>query len=193
MTWRWGGVRVTVDYFGILIVTIMLLLDRSGCAGAALLACFLHEGGHALAMAVCRVKLRAIRLCPWGIRMERGAGERSRPVEYLIAASGPLANGIAALLLWPLSERMATLQAACGLFNLLPLEGMDGGDLLRLCLLSRLPDREADTLHTTVTAAIGLAASALGIVFLFRAKNPTLLLAALYLLFLLLWQKSRDK
>ena len=193
MTWRFGTVRVTVDFFGILVVTGMLLLDCSGCAGAALLACCLHEGGHALAMAVCGVALREVRLCPWGIRMERAAGERSKGIECLIAASGPAINLIAALILWPLSERLAAIQAACGLFNLLPLEGMDGGDLLRLCVLSRLPDHRADAVHTAVTLTIGFAASALGVVVLFRAKNPTLLLAGLYLTFLLLWQKSRDK
>lgn len=193
MTWRLGGVRVRVDYFGILIVTGMLLLDRSGCASAALAACCLHEGGHALAMTACKVALREVRLCPWGIRMERAAGERSRGIECLIAASGPAVNLLAALILWPASGRTAAVQAACGLFNLLPLEGMDGGDLLRLCVLSRLPDRRADAVHTAVTLSVGLAAAALGIAVLFRAKNPTLLLAALYLVFLLLWQKSRDK
>ena len=193
MIWRLGGVRIRVDYFGILIVTGMLLLDRSGCASAALLACCLHEGGHALAMAACKVALREIRLCPWGIRMERAAGERSRGIECLIAASGPFVNLIAALILWPISERIAAIQTACGLFNLLPLEGMDGGDLLRLCVLSRLPDRRADAVHTAVTLTVGLAASVLGVVVLFRAKNPTLLLAALYLTFLLIWQKNRDK
>ena len=193
MIWRWGGVRVKVDYFGILIVTVMLLLDRSGCASAALLACFLHEGGHALAMAVCGVRLREVRLCPWGIRMERSAGERSRGIECLIAACGPAINLIAALILWPISARSAAVQAACGLFNLLPLEGMDGGDLLRLCVLSHLSERRVEVVHTAVTVTIGLVASGMGIVVLFRAKNPTLLLAALYLIFLLLWQKSRDK
>lgn len=192
MTWRVGGLRVTVDYFGILLVTGMLLLDRSGAMGAALLACGLHEAGHAAAMAVLGVRLKAIRLCPWGIRMERRPGEVSRGAAFGIAAAGPTVNLLAALVAWPISQRLAAIQAACGLFNLLPLEGMDGGDLLRLALSACLSEGAVDAVQRVITVTLALCGAAAGAWLLLYARNPTLLLASLYLLFLLLWQKSRS-
>ena len=192
MTWRVGSLRVQVDYGGILIVTVMLLLDRGGAMSAALLACGLHEGGHALAMALLGVKLRLIRLCPWGIRMERRPGELPRWQEAVIAAAGPAVNLIAALALLPWRPLAAGVQAACGVFNLLPLSGMDGGDLFRLALAARLSESAAERVQRVVTVVLALAGVGAGILLAVEGMNPTLLLASLYLLFLFVWQKSRS-
>lgn len=194
MTWRLGKTKITLDVPGMLIVTAMLIADRSGAMSMALAACCMHEGGHAVAMMLLGVPLRTIRLCPWGIRMERGGGEIERNQSVRIALSGPLVNWIAAVMLWPVSLRFAAVQAVCGLFNLLPLEGMDGGDLLDLILLQRLPERKAAVIRTAITATLGTVCGAAGVYLLLLGGNPTLLLAALYLLFMLIWQcKSRDR
>lgn len=193
MKGRLGHLRVEVDYFGILTVTMMLLLDRSGSMGMALLACALHEGGHALAVRLRSGRIRSIRLCPWGIRMETQPGPPSAVTRALVSAAGPMANLLAAALFWRVHRSFAAMELGCGVFNLLPLEGMDGGDLLRIGLSLFLSPRAVEITEWALTVVLGLTGAAVGVWAVCRMRNPTLLLAALYLVGFSIWKKVRGR
>ena len=192
MRWRWSRLWLEVDYFGILVVTVMLLLDQSGSMGMALLACTLHEGGHAVMTLLRSGRVLSLRLCPWGIRMVTQPGPPSALTHALVAAAGPAANLAAAALLWRVNLRLAAIELGCGLFNLLPLAGMDGGDLLRILLSAILSAKAVDGLEWGITAVLGAAGCSAGVWAVVHRRNPTLLLAALYLVGFSIWKKARS-
>ena len=145
---------------------------------AALFACvLLHELGHALAARRLGIPVREIVLLPIGgvARLERNPG---RPLhELLIAAAGPLVNGVIAIGLAALLWWHGELPAAAGtmaadfaapslrgalywllgsnvllvLFNLVPAFPMDGGRILRALLAMALGYPRA----TRIAAALG--------------------------------------
>ena len=126
----------------LLVLTLLILLllrDHSGLVRTALLASVLHETGHVLAYWHLRHALPALSISPCGIglRWQAGIGENPRSL-LLTAAAGPAVN----LLLCCGTLALMQLRASCwgysfaavnlctGLFNLLPLGGLDGARIL---------------------------------------------------------------
>lgn len=98
----------------------------------------LHELGHAGVGTAFGVPTRDITLYPFGGVAAMQLEARNSRAELWIALAGPAVNGVLALLalggvlfgfqrLWP----VVLLNAAMGLFNLLPAYPMDGGRVLR--------------------------------------------------------------
>ena len=126
----------------LLLLTLLILLllrDHSGLARTALLASVLHETGHVLAYWCLRRELPALSLSPCGIalRWQSGIGETPRR-HLLVAAAGPAVNLLlcaGALTLMQVQASywgytFAGVNLCTGLFNLLPLGGLDGARIL---------------------------------------------------------------
>lgn len=192
-------IQATVPFFAL--IAFLLLVDRTGAALCGLTAAALHEAGHLLAMFLCKRAPCRIRFTVFGaeIAAENAAGSYRQ--DALIAVAGPAVN----LLLWGgtavyLSAAVASAPAQMFLlsnallagFNLLPVEPLDGGQTL-LSLLSLCFEREQAQQVVQIVSFIALIPiAALGFLVLFQSHwNVTLLLAAVYLLFLLLMKNGR--
>lgn len=97
-------------------------------------AAAVHELGHALVLWGMDKPPTSIRLSFAGAVME--TARLSYREEFLAAAAGPGASLLLGLLV-PVFPRLGTYSLALGLFNLLPLWGLDGGRMLRCALLRR--------------------------------------------------------
>ena len=119
-----------------------------------LLAAGIHEMGHGLALLCmgrppCRMELSAL-----GAQLEipaLGYGQSA-----LALAAGPIASLLLGLTL-PLCPTAGLLSLGLGLFNLLPLRGLDGGELLYNLLCLRLSPERSDR----ITSGISILLSAL--------------------------------
>ena len=155
----------------------------------------LHEFGHALAARRYGISTPDITLLPIGgvARLQRMPEEPWQ--EFVVAISGPIVNvGIAAVLfatldsspgMEPLAElaspepgmmeKLAWVNVALVVFNLIPAFPMDGGRVLRALLAARMNYARA----TQIAAAVGQ-----GIAFLFGffglLYNPLLIFIALF-------------
>lgn len=106
--------------------------------GRFCLCVLIHELGHGLAMAACRIPVRRVSLRISGAVIEgsfRGYGQ-----ELLCAAAGPTAGAILAALLYRRAPELAVLSALLTAVNLLPLYPLDGGRMLKAALLLRLEE-----------------------------------------------------
>ena len=111
-----------------------------------------------------------------------------------ISLAGPLANGLAAAVLFCLrSPYAAVVHLALAGFNLLPAAALDGGELLRygMCLLGM--ERLADSLLRFTSALILLPLAAISIWLFIRNENPTLLIVSGYLLALIIFSEKNEK
>lgn len=173
------GVRVEVGRSLILLLGLIVFLSGGDIASSAmfaallLLAIFLHEMGHAWGNIVQGVPVRRIMLHGGGGFCE-SARTAPRTQQELIVAMGPIVNlglwALSSLGLWavwtwgsyPPSQMMieasialsifAFLNLALFVFNLVPVQPLDGGKLFHLAALRLVPPATAQR----VTGAVGL-------------------------------------
>lgn len=147
------GIPVLVSPAAVLLLTLPIALTAGSGAGGAGLAASLvaslcigllaHEFAHALVAR--RLGLEVIDVTIWPLGgMARLAGLQARPqAEAPVAAAGPVANLLLALLAWPLPGVLAqgflVVNLLLGLGNLIPLFPLDGGRILRAFLARRSP------------------------------------------------------
>lgn len=173
------GVRVEVGRSLILLAGLILILSGGNIVQSAmfvsmlLLAIFLHELGHAWGNIVQGVPVRRIMLHGGGGFCE-SARSATRHQQELVVAMGPVVNlalwalsslGVWAIWTWgsfPPNAVMIYLSMALSMFgflnlalfvfNLIPVQPLDGGKLFHLILLRFLPPSQAHR----VTGMVGL-------------------------------------
>ena len=134
---------------------LLLYFDSSQFLRIGLLAACLHECGHILAFWTLFRRLPVVEVTVTGFCMQTrgcrmGAGQR-----FCLAAAGPAANALLALLAWAQARRQFTAWGAAfwaanvltGLFNLLPIPPLDGAQMLAAALERRRTGRN-DKLHS---------------------------------------------
>ena len=153
----------------------------------------IHELGHVMAMRAFGWRVREIRLLPFGGAAEtEEAGSVPAAEEAIVAAAGPLQNvwmGAAALFCariegvdpgWAMY--IAHANAFIALFNLLPIQPLDGGRLLSAWLTVRLPYQSALKWSVRIGLALSLAMAMAACVPVFGGVQLNLLLVGLFLL-----------
>ncbi len=160
----------------------------------------IHEGGHLLVMACSGYFPKRIKISLFAIditdsaRQQRSARENLRIIFF-----GPFANFICFLpsyLLYLIGIAsilpFAAANLSVGLFNLLPVMSLDGGQLLYLLLCRRLPHEKAEKAVDVLTFALLLPLAALGLWVLLESKhNFSLLFVCAYLVLSLLLRDNR--
>lgn len=137
---------------GFLVLTALLLfLDREGTAPAVLAAWLVHEGGHLLLLYGVGGRVRKVELTLNGVKIEAEQGRGlSYTGELLSVLAGPGINLALALGCARLGEGwylFSGANLALGIFNLLPIPGLDGGrvfTLLKLLLLEEEKKRKKE-------------------------------------------------
>ena len=144
--------KIRITPGAILMFAAMLVAgDRLFLAGV--LAAAVHECGHLLAARLLHIPLRLLELDIGGARILPVGEPPTFLSQGLLAAAGPAASLLLALLLHPIIPpngvsfclllQNSTLSLA--LFNLLPISGFDGGNILSALLTPRLAYGRAQT------------------------------------------------
>ena len=188
--------RLTATSGFFLMLALLLYLDGGVLFWAALSAALFHELAHYAAARTCGATLHCLRLTAVGAEMELRSQILTYPAELAIAAAGPLANLLLALLLanlpaLPNRFLLAGVHLSLGVFNLLPVAPLDGSQILRSALSALASpawgQRCANALSLLLSAVLVL----FGIVAFLRGSNPSLLVTAFWLLSRNLPQKNR--
>ena len=184
---RRNRTAISVSPTAPLLLALFVMLSSPLLLSALLLAAILHELGHYWVLRRLHARVTAIRITALGAEMQV-AGRLSYGGELLAAAAGPAVNLALALLLgyggrlWSPLYLFAGAQLMLGVFNLLPVQPLDGGSLLwNFAAWLTEPytaDRVAGVVGFGVAALLTLAAGAA----LMLGGSPFLLLAAAGLL-----------
>ena len=181
-------VRVSPAVF--LLLAVFILCSSPLLLAALLLAALAHELGHYFVLRRSNCGVSGVYVTALGAEMRLSHPQRlSYGREMAATAAGPLVNLLWAVALswagqrWEMLYLFSGAQLVLGLFNLLPVRPLDGGQLLWLALAWRWEPFTADR----VSAAVGLGTAALlvlGGLWLFGTQggSPFLLLGALGLL-----------
>ncbi|MDR2655757.1 MAG: site-2 protease family protein [Oscillospiraceae bacterium] len=158
----------------------------------------LHELGHLAAMRALGDVPESVVFVACGIRIDK----RENPIilrEIIILLAGPLVNLTVFCILYPVFgggagklSLIAVYNLALGVFNLLPVSGLDGGRLFEL-LVSQIAGEKTAGIICAAVSVIFLLPLAAGAFFVFF-KNPgntTLLVTLVFMLAALLDGKFR--
>ncbi len=190
MRFKFFGTEIYVSFLFVAVIAFMLATDRTGLVIPTLFAVLIHETGHFFAMWVVGCRPKAIRLIPASVQVIRGFSLRPYG-EVGVAICGPAAN-IAVFLSLLLnyhyfSDRTSlvfgVLNLIIGMFNLLPVSGLDGGTILGAALSRLVEPKRADSIVKIITAIMSAAVLFIGIYMCFSGRfNISVFIVALYLL-----------
>lgn len=129
-----------------LLLGAVLLFDNSMGLLATALAMLLHELGHLLAAHMLHIKIKKLSFDVFGAKIMT-SGVYSYEKEAWLAIGGPLCSLLLAVLLFPFKGTfpltLAATSLSLGIFNLLPIEGFDGGRVLHAILTRKLSSAHA--------------------------------------------------
>lgn len=187
-------VEIRAGFF--IVIAFMLLIGDNTAVLISLFSSFLHESGHILTLFLCGGKIEKLVLSSSGMRIDR---DFSRLLcfssEMMIAFSGAAVNlfiSLSAFVAFRLSGhelcfKIFGINMVIGLFNLLPLQSLDGARGLEFILLRRIPQERVERvlLIVSVTTAVFLLIL-FSLTVIFRAINPSFVVVIIYLLILLI-------
>lgn len=187
-------VEIRAGFF--IIIAFMLIIGDNSTVLISLFSSFLHESGHIVALILCGGKIDKLVLSSSGMRIDRDCSRLlCFSSEMLIAFSGVAVNmfsALCALIVLRLSGHdlwfnVFGINMVIGIFNLLPLQSLDGARGLEFILLRRIPQERVERvlLIVSVTTAVLIMVFFL-LTIIFRAINPSFVIVVIYLLILLI-------
>lgn len=179
------GVCFEFSFIAVALLSLVLLLDKSGKVAMCIMSAFIHECGHITALMINRVKIKSIRLRTFDILIDASKRE-SFLCDFTVTLFGPVFNLIFALIFFKVYYPFFVSNVVLAVFNLLPLETFDGGHALKLILNRFFSYKTVNTVLLVLSLLLLIPMLLLGILVLFYSKyNYSLLLIALYLLAIL--------
>ena len=191
MRFRIKGVRFEISFYFFALLAAFFILEPDNTTACGAIAAFLHECGHLVAMLIVpgsQVERVCIGAC--GVRISaqmRGQYKRWIPV----CTAGAAVNLIlAALSLLPallcgnhFLSVFASANICLGAVNLLPVEPLDGGQLMRALLLRCASPEKADHVCFVISLLTIIPLVCAGLWLLMRTRfNFSLLILSLWLL-----------
>lgn len=137
MRFKIFGIEIYISFLFFGAITIMLATDKTGFVLPCITAVVLHECGHLFMMWLRECAPKSIKLIPASVQIT-ASFSRNYKTDILVAFSGPVVNLVmfgALYYNYLCFKNNATLCFAIvnliyGVFNLLPVKGLDGGTVL---------------------------------------------------------------
>lgn len=146
--------RFSADPVAVLVFTLLYVSLEDRELAALLPAVLIHELGHLAAMRLLGLRLCALRLELTGLCI-RYSGAPNRWERFLTAAAGPALGLIYAQLASCMGwELTAGLSLLLSLFNLLPVQPLDGWQMAAALCSGARSGRVLDTLGVLVSVAV---------------------------------------
>ncbi len=189
MRFKLLGTEIYISFLFAAVVTVLLATDRTGLILPALFAIVMHELGHLFAMWATECAPKRIKLIPASVQITNSFSKQYKN-DIIIAVCGPLVNFILFFTLYfnyfafknENTLYYALINLLIGIFNSLPVWGLDGGTVL-FSILAKRYDLNRATLTVkiiTFITAIGVIVGA--VVLTIRGKlNLSLYIVGIYL------------
>lgn len=199
--------KISVSIFSCVWILVLFLLDVPYIL-PMIFAVALHECGHLFCARLLNIRVLRLEFSMLGAQMNIDNTYLSYKHEFLLAMAGPLAGWLGFALCFPLSNRFCALpffsefllpfsviSLCLCLFNLIPIDTLDGGRMLR-CVLSSLFSPECADLVLKITSFLTLLSLWLLSVYMMLkiVSGLTLFIfsAMLFVRFFIFGRKNRD-
>lgn len=182
-------------------MTAVVLLDTSQTVVLGCLSAILHELGHLIFMKKYNSFPRNIKISLFDVAIiDDNRKSHTLKQELLIALGGVMMNFIFGAIFFVLFLNLnydfllilAGTNILLLVYNLLPVDTLDGGQALYLILSSHLPEASTERIMLIVSLVILFPCAVLGFLLLIESRyNFTLLLTSLYLIAVILLKQVK--
>lgn len=180
---------IRIDPLSAVLLALALYFLELRMIAALAAAVIVHELGHIAALRALGLRICALRSEMQGFCIDY-AGETSRLGHAAAALAGPVAGLAMAFAVSALAVRTggaffaltAGVSLLLSLFNLLPIQALDGGRVLKLVLSALLGDNAGRRAANAVSTAVALVLFALGMYIFLAGHGAGLVIAALWLI-----------
>ena len=185
LSFQMGKVKVHIWFSFFAVICLFLAIGQNSWGLWCISASILHELGHLAAFLYKGCPPLELHFEYSGIRLVPKKQFYPMRQEVFFLVSGSAVNFFCFLILWFLKLPVpAFFHLVLGVFNIMPLQGLDGGQILRLLLERALGPRTGENV-TVIISWVTDFCLVLGGVYLFQQTgNFTLLLTVLYFLLL---------
>ncbi len=189
MKFKFGRVSIDLSPLFFIFCALLIFFDKTGLMSLSILSSLIHEISHIITMNLVKCPPRNIIIKPYGLEIVGGVCD-SYLSSCLISLSGPVANIIFALLSGFLFGAFkeynllvfAVINTAIAGLNLLPVKGLDGGDVWGLIITRKFGSEKGARIFLIVSFSVALLVATLGVFFIILTDNPTLILLSIYLI-----------
>lgn len=192
--------EITISYLIICVASICIIAGIFDSFLYCLFAIIIHESGHIILMCIFGYAPEKIKISLFEISIsDRKRQERSFIQNFLIIFFGPFSNFICFILFYLLYLigndfflYAAAANLSVGLFNILPVMSLDGGQLLYLVLCRFFSESISRRVVNVITFIIIFPLAFFGFILLFNSKyNFSLLIVCIYLVLSLLCRNNK--
>lgn len=189
MRFKLFGTEFYISFLFAAVITAMIAFDRTGYILPLFFAILIHETGHLAAMWALDCAPKRIRLVPAAVEITTKLQSGGKQ-EIFIALCGPGVNLLlfATLFVNYLAFRndrylaVGIINLLIGLFNLLPVTGLDGGTVLFNILCRKTDPSKAALIMRIINFSVAAAALITAVTLCFRGQfNLSFFILALYL------------
>ncbi len=163
------------------VLTAILLLDKTGISGLAVLFSILHELGHFLALVCVKQYPESIEITVFGIHISL-LENLSTLKKCLVLKAGFVTNFILAALFFIIKKTLfGYINLIIGIFTSVPLSSTDGGTVLKI-LLEKFYPQKAEKLFKIISIIVFVVFSVFLIFAMIFTKNYFILIAIVYMI-----------
>ncbi len=191
--------RYKIDFTFALTVTLMLLLCKEETVIISLFSSMLHETGHLIFMFIFRQKVVSVTFGAFGVRIDRHSSVAlSYKKEAIIAFGGIMINFLIAILSHlyyylidsDFALKLTAVNIIIALFNMIPLEVLDMGRVIKYGLLLQKKDIDSDRMLSIISAiSVNILAIGTFVYTMVMGVNPSLIAVTIYLYVITLFKK----
>ena len=191
--------RYRVGFTFALTVTLMMILCSEDMVIMCLLSSMFHETGHIFFMYVFKQRIESVTFGAFGVRIDRQlSATLSYKKESIIAFGGILVNLLIAIFSYlyyylcgsDFSLKFAAVNIIIALFNMIPVEVLDMGRVIRYNLLIFMEENRCERILRIISAVFVNLLAILCICYsIFIGINISLIAVTLYLYVITLFKK----
>jgi stage IV sporulation protein FB len=185
-----GKTEIRFQFIYVAIMCLVLVLDKRGGIFFCFLASFFHEIGHIIVLLLFKQPIEAVEFSVFDIKIRCNYHLKFFGTMAVIL-SGVATNFLLALIFIRVIPLFAYANLFMGIFNILPVSTLDGGQALKL-LLNRFINRNKSVIIVNIlTVIVSIPVFSLGILILLNTGyNFSFLALGIYLILTLVYNKD---
>ena len=169
--------KISVSPLFFAVLTLVLLFDKTGISGFAVLFSFLHE-----ALLCVKTFPKEADLSLFGIHIKLPEN-LSTVKKCFVLTAGFFVNFFLAILFYSIGKTVfSVINLVIGIFTALPIQSTDGGTVLKTILEEVFPQK-SEKLYGTISKIFAFVFSVLFIEVSFFTKNYFILISIMYMIF----------
>jgi stage IV sporulation protein FB len=185
-----GNTEVSFNFIYVALLCLVLLLDENGGIFFCFLASVLHEIGHLLVLLILHQPIESVKISVFDIKIKSNY-HLSFKGQFALILSGVVFNFLLSLIFFKIIPLFAYANLFIGIFNIMPVSTLDGGQALKLLLNRFINEKKSVIIINIITVIIALPVFTLGILILIKTGyNFSFLALGVYLILTVIYNKD---